>query len=234
MSNRQAASVTPPNVTRVNGNISGVNPVRPPGILFPPRPQQLSRNANTTNANDSQPSSSSTAPNNTTITANGTSVVDTNAESTHGSSVLSDNAPTNNDNHIHNQRSSGIGDFDLPGHLICPFLTEPPPEAVYLIDPENEDIHSALQVFNRNSLLRFASRPGILDAALHIIHPITREQIRRDRVEGMIRPVSVDIQQRINDVRLQHGLGLEDEDPWTELDAMVLEWTVRQVRSRPM
>ena len=142
MNNQQRASITPPNLPHANGGTGGDAAAyqQLPAFSFssPPQPQQLYQPLNPSDVNTSNADPSnvnpSNADNNTTL-EDGRTTGNENSNAAPSSTTKAAGLSQNQA-----QNSSGIGDFSLPGYLICPFSFEPPPDAVYLINLDNENI----------------------------------------------------------------------------------------------
>ena len=196
----------------------------PPNLVIPhqqheaesPSPSALNNN---NNCHQSTVNSNSQSSNNNDSTSEGTTTDNNHEpnnnngiESTVNSNLLSGNngSTTTNDN---NETAAD----DFPSHLICPIALEPPIEAVtFGVLNRNGSTHP--QAFEYSALFRFISTTGVGIAVRRVRHPITRRKVRRDQALQLVKPVSPEIQQQINQERTCRNLTMNVENPIGQAD----------------
>ena len=132
-----------------------------------------------------------------------------NSEAADGRSVSVSPVPTNGalPSSRDDAAEEDMGHFS--DQLLDPVSGEPPRNA-YTFNIPNDEGEISGQVFSYITLFRLIGTPGEGDAKYFVYHPITRERIRRDKALASVLPVSIEIQERINQQRC--ALGLEDVD----------------------
>jgi hypothetical protein len=100
-----------------------------------------------------------------------------------------------------------------PSNHICPFIQEPPLNAVHF-DVGNP----TKQVYNRSSLYRYISIPGIRSAFWNVVHPFSRKMIPRHAALDSMHPAAPELLLQLHCEQALLGLPLEDENPLTNED----------------
>lgn len=119
---------------------------------------------------------------------------------------------------------------DFPYYLTCAVWDVPPLDAYYFPEADTNEYNNE-KVIGYNALYRCIATPGIVRAATHWIHPITRTSYKRDEALRLARRVPTSIQERINRQRMKTDppLPMEPDDELTEDDRQRYNWTISQV-----
>ena len=104
----------------------------------------------------------------------------------------------------------GKGRF--PGYLVCPISAELPVRACTFDNPGNDGMTSP-HVFEYTEIFRHIATKSTLTATRNVRHPVTGAAIQCGQALQCVHPVSQQVQHRIHQEHLRHGVNLEESNP---------------------
>jgi hypothetical protein len=106
---------------------------------------------------------------------------------------------------------------NIPSQHICPLKQEPPVIGVYF-DVPNSDGTISEQVFERSDLYRWIGTSGSYRAKRNVCHPINQQFVFRPSAWNLVRPISNELQELLQQERLALGLVNYDENSLSQVD----------------
>ena len=94
---------------------------------------------------------------------------------------------------------------------------EPPIHAV-TFDVQDSNCSVSPQVFEHSAIFRFIATPGALSVVRNVRRPTTGAQVGRDHALSLLHPVSIPIQERMNQELARLGLSMLETFPLTQED----------------
>ena len=116
---------------------------------------------------------------------------------------------------------------NIPSQHICPLKQEPPVIGVYF-DIPNSDGTISEQVFERSDLYRWIGTSGSYRAKRNVCHPINQQFVFRPSAWNLVRPISNELQELLQQERLALGLVNYDENPLSQVDHDNYNETMRE------